>query len=312
MRILMSGGTGFIGRALTKELLARGHQVTILSRNPQKHQVTMPDAQLVQWDGRTLEGWGHLMEDSDAVINLAGASIAGDGLVNIFTQPWNEENKQRIRQSRLYAGQALVQAMEAAANKPRVLLQSSAVGYYGPHGDDALSEDNPAGNDFLAQVCQEWESSTQPVEEMGVRRVVFRSGLVMSPEGGILPMMLLPFRLFVGGPLGHGRQAVPWIHMQDEVQALIYLMENEAAQGVYNLSAPNPVNYAQFSKVAGKVMKRPSFFPVPGFVLKLVLGKKSTLVLDGQRAVPTRLLKAGYKFTYAHLESALRNLLSKE
>jgi len=310
MRILITGGTGLLGQTLVDELATKGHQVTILSRDPRQFQDAMPGVELVRWDGRTTKGWGHLIETSDAVINLAGASISGEGFGKIIAQRWNDESKQRIRQSRLDVGLALVQAIEAAEKKPRILVQASAVGYYGPRDNDDVSEDSPPGGDFLAQVCVDWENSTAPVEAMGVRRAIIRTGLVLTAEGGILPTMLLPFRLFVGGPLGSGRQNVPWIHIQDEVQAIIYLLENDGVQGAYNLSAPNPVTYKQFGKIAGKVMKRPSFFPVPSFALKLVLGEKSILVLDGQRAVPTRLLAAGYDFAYSDLEAALRDLLS--
>ena len=309
MRVLMTGGTGLIGQALTEELLAKGYKVTILSRNPAQYQSLLPGAQIAQWDGRTAEGWGYLIEDTDAVINLAGASIAGEGLGGILTQRWSDAVKKRIRQSRIDAGQALTQAIEAAANKPRVLAQSSAVGYYGPRGDEGVAEDTPPGDDFLAKVCIDWENSTQAVEALGVRRVIIRTGLVLSEEGGILPMMLLPFRLFVGGPLGSGRQSISWIHVRDEIDAIIHLLESEAAQGAYNLTAPVPVNSAQFGEVAGKVLGRPSFFPTPAFILKLALGEKATLVLDGQRAVPTRLLENGYTFNFTQLAPALRDLL---
>lgn len=310
MNILLTGGTGLIGLALTAELVVKGHHVTILSRSPKAHREEMPGVEMVEWDGRTAEGWGHLIETSDAVVNLAGASIAGAGLVNIFTQHWNEARKQRIRQSRRYVGQAVVQAVEAAKNKPRVLVQASAVGYYGPRSSEDVAEDSPPGDDFLAQVCVDWEDSTRAVEAMGVRRVIIRTGLVLSDEGGILPVMLLPFRLFVGGPIGSGRQAIPWIHIQDEVKAIVFLLENEAAQGAYNLSAPNPVTNAQFGKIAGKVLRRPSLIPVPSLALKLLLGEKATLVLDGQRAVPSKLTEAGYGFTYVELESALWDLVA--
>lgn len=308
MRILITGGTGLIGRPLTKTLATQGHQVTILSRNPAKHQAGMPEATLVQWDGRTPAGWGHLIAETDAVINLAGASIAGESLTSIITQGWSPERKNYIRQSRTDAGQALVQAIEAAETRPGVLIQASAVGYYGPHGDEPLSEDSPPGDDFMANVCVDWENSTSAVEALGVRRVIIRTGLVLTKEGGILPMMLLPIRLFVGGPLGSGRQYVSWIHIRDEVQAILFLLENRSASGPYNLTAPNPVTYAQFVKIAGKIMKRPSFFPTPALALKLVLGEKATLVLDGQRVIPSRLLEAGYPFIYEDLAQALNDL----
>lgn len=310
MHILIAGGTGLIGQALIRQLLLQGHEVTILSRNPQKLEAEMPGVSLLKWDGRSSKGWGHIIEETDAVINLAGASIAGEGLLNIVTQRWNRENKRRIQQSRVNAGQAIVQAIEAADNKPQVLVQASAVGYYGPRDSEDVAEGSPPGTDYLAQVCVDWENCTKAVEEMGVRRVVIRTGLILTEDGGILPIMLLPFRLFVGGPVGSGKQGVSWIHMQDEVQAIIYLIENETAQGVYNLTAPKPVTYAEFGKTAGKVMKRPSFIPVPSFALKMVLGEKSMLVLDGQRVVPSRLLEAGFNFRFAELQPALQNLLA--
>lgn len=310
MKILIAGGTGLIGQAVSKELLAKGHQVAILSRNPGKHESDMPGVTFFKWDGRSPDGWGHVMESIDAVINLAGASIGGDGLFEIFSKRWNKENKQRILQSRVDAGQAIVQAVEAAKNKPKVLLQASAVGYYGPRGSEDVQESDGPGDDFLAQVCVAWENSTREVEEMGVRHVVLRIGLILSKKGGILPIMLLPFRMFVGGPLGSGRQEISWIHMQDEVQAILFLLENETTHDAYNLTAPHPVNYKVFSKIAGRVMKRPSFIPVPGFALNIVLGEKAMLVLKGQRVIPSRLLEAGYSFSFTDLEPALRKLLA--
>lgn len=309
MKILISGGTGLIGQALSKALVANQHQVTILSRSPQKYQATMPDVTLVKWNGRSSEGWGHLMEETDAVINLAGASLAGESMVDILTKRWSRESKEIMLQSRTLAGQAITQAIEAAQNKPSVLLQSSAVGYYGPRGLEDVAEDNPYGDDFLSSICVAWEQSTAPVEAMGVRRIILRTGLVLDDAGGILPMILLPFRLFVGGRIGSGKQGIPWIHITDEIASILFLLENEAAQGAYNLSAPNPVTNAEFGKVAAKVLKRPFFLPTPAFALKLALGEKSTLVLDGQRAVPTRLLESGYTFAFTDLEKALTNLL---
>jgi hypothetical protein len=311
MRILISGGTGLIGRALTKALVAKGDQVTILSRSPQKYQAEMADVRLVAWNGSSPEGWGHLIEETDAVINLAGASIAGESMIDILTKRWSRESKGAMLASRFMAGIAITQAIEAAQNKPRVLLQASAVGYYGPHGLEDVAEDSPAGDDFLASICAAWEQSTAAVEALGVRRIIMRTGLVLAGDGGILPMILLPFRLFAGGRMGSGRQGVPWIHIADEIGAILFLLENEAAQGAYNLSAPNPVTNAEFGKVAARVLKRPFFLPTPAFALKLALGEKSTLVLDGQRAVPARLLTAGYPFAFTDLEHALRALVRR-
>ena len=241
-------------------------------------------------------------------LNLAGESIAGESLLAILARRWTEEQKKRIQKSRVEVGKALVAAIDAASNKPEVLIQASAVGYYGPYGDEIISESTPAGKDFLAGVCQAWEDSTAEVEKMGVRRAVIRTGLVLAPEGGILPMMLLPFRLFVGGPLGGGKQNVPWIHLQDEINAIRFLLENQTAQGAYNLSAPNPVSNAEFGRIAGQVLHRPNWFPIPGFALRLALGEKASLILEGQHAFPQRLLDAGYEFKFKKLEAALQDL----
>lgn len=312
MHVLITGGTGLVGRALTAELAARGHQVTILTRSPDKQRDLPAGAAVAGWDGRTTEGWGHLMEDTDAVVNLAGVSIGGEDTWTIFTQRWTDDYKSRILNSRLQVGKAVTQAIKAATNKPEMLLQASAMGYYGPRGDEVLTEATPPGQDFQAGVCVAWEDSTMAVEAMGVRRVITRTGLVMSLEGGILPVMLLPFRLFVGGPLGNGQQYVSWIHLRDEVAAMIFLLENESATGAYNLSAPNPLTYNQFRRVAGRVLRRPSFFPVPSFALKLVLGEKSTLVLGSLRLHPQRLLDAGYDFHFTEMEPALRDLVDQK
>jgi len=309
MNVLITGGTGLIGRALVADLVSEGHHVTVLTRNPKKAQDILPaEVIAVHWDGHSTQGWAHLINEVDAVINLAGESIAGDSLLAIFTRRWTQEQKDRILQSRLKVGQALVTAIESASKKPNVFIQASAVGYYGPQGDEAVPESMAAGSDFLASVCQAWEDSTAEVQNMGVRHVVLRTGLVLAPEGGILPMMLLPFRLFVGGPIGSGKQAVPWIHLKDQISAIRFTLDNDSVQGAFNLSAPNPVSNAEFGQIAAKVLHRPYWLPVPGFALKLVLGEKASLVLDGQRAVPQRLLAAGYQFQFEALETALQDL----
>lgn len=305
MRIIISGGTGLIGRKLVENLAAQQHEVLVLSRSPEKY--TFPaGASGVKWNGRTLEGWGHLVNETDAIINLAGENISGTGFL---PSRWTPERKQRIRNSRVQAGQAITAAIEAAANKPSLLIQSSAVGYYGACGDEILTEDAQAGHDFLAGICQEWEMATQAVEDLGVRRAIIRTGVVLSMEGGALPITVLPFRLFAGGPLGSGRQWWPWIHIDDEIRAIRFLLENEAAHGLFNLSAPNPLTNNAFGKVIGQVLQRPSLIPVPAFVLKLALGEVATIVLDGQRAVPQRLEETGFTFRFPDAKSALTDLL---
>lgn len=310
MNILITGGTGLIGRALSTALLDDGHSVTVLTRDPEKRRGGLPSGVIpVRWDGHSPEGWSHLIDETDAVINLAGQSIAGESLLAILTRRWTEEQKNRIKQSRVDAGQALVAAIRMAKKKPGVFIQASAVGYYGPRGNEDVPESAEAGTDYLADVCRAWEDSTLEVEQMGIRRAIIRLGLVFAPIGGILPIMLLPFRLFVGGPLGTGKQIVSWIHIQDLVHAFRFLLENQDAFGAFNLSTPNPVSNAEFGRIAGRVMHRPYWIPVPSFVLKLVLGEKSSLVLGSQRIIPQRLLETGYEYKFAELDRALEDLL---
>ncbi len=310
MKILMTGGTGLIGSALAKALHEAGHHLTVLTRNPQRAVTLLPpDVVAHPWDAHTLKGWSHLLSECEAVVNLAGESIAGENLRAILLRRWTPAYKARIRESRLRVGALLTEAIRQAEKPPHVLVQASAVGYYGDTGQREVDESAPPGNDFLAQVCADWENSTAPVESLGVRRVVLRTGLVLASEGGILPVMLLPIRLFVGGPLGDGRQSVPWIHLADEVATIRFLLENERASGPYNLCAPQPVSQAEFARVAGRALRRPAFFPTPATLLKLALGEKAQLVLEGQGAIPRRPLEAGFSFRYPDLEVALQDLL---
>jgi uncharacterized protein (TIGR01777 family) len=299
MRIIITGGTGQIGRALTASLAKDGHEVIVLSRNPAAVTNLPKGARAEKWDGKTAQGWGQLADGAGAIVNLAGATIS---------KRWSEPYKQEILNSRLQAGQAVLAAIRAAAKKPGVLIQSSAVGYYGPRGSEEITEEAKAGSDFLAKTCVAWEASTAEVESLGVRRVIIRTGVVLDKTGGALPQMMLPVKLFIGGPLGGGRQYFPWIHLADEVAAIRFLIDNPTASGVYNLSAPNPQTNAEFTKVLGKVLGRPAFMPTPGFALKLLFGEMATLLLDGQRQLPKRLLAAGFKFTYSDAASALQDI----
>lgn len=309
MRIIITGGTGLIGAALAQNLAQDGHEVVILSRRPDGHALP-PGVRAEKWDGKTAAGWGHLADGADgevAIANLAGESIAGAGFP---PARWTPERKRRILQSRLDAGQAVAAAVRMAVQKPKVVLQASAVGYYGARGDEPLGVEDAPGQDFLADVCQQWEASTAVVTDMGIRRVVLRTGVVLSMAGGALPLMALPFKFFAGGPLGSGKQWVPWIHLQDQVRAMRFLLENEAASGPFNLASPNPLTNRDFARVLGKVMERPSFIPAPAFALKAALGEMATIVLDGQRALPYRLQEMGFTFTYADAQAALADLLS--
>jgi uncharacterized protein (TIGR01777 family) len=301
MRVIITGGTGLIGRALATSLAADGHEVILLSRRPGRVSGLPAGVRAEGWDGRTAAGWGSLADGAQAIVNLAGE--------NLGAARWTAERKRRIRDSRLDAGRAVVEAVQAASQMPRVVVQSSGVNYYGPQGDQELAEEAPPGNDFLAQLCVEWEASTAPVEAMGVRRTVIRSGVVFHASEGALPRLLLPFKLFVGGPLGSGRQALSWVHITDEVAAIRFLIEKEEAAGVFNLTAPYPLTNAEFGRAVGRVLGRPAWMPVPAFALRLALGEMATVVLDGQRVVPRRLLGMGFAFRFPEAEAALRDLL---
>ncbi|MFW6063507.1 MAG: TIGR01777 family oxidoreductase [Chloroflexota bacterium] len=308
MRVILTGGSGLIGRALTDLLIGDGHEVIILSRSPGRLTDLPQGVRAVGWDSRSADGWGHLADGATAIVNLAAENLAGDGF---FPSRWTPERKRRIRQSRLDAGRAVVQAVEQVENKPEVLVQASAIGYYGTHKDKVISEEHPAGDDFLAQLCVEWEESTAAVEEMGVRRAIARTGLVLSAEDGSLPRVLLPYKLFVGGPFGDGQQWWSWIHLQDEARAIRFLIDREAARGPFNLTTPNPLTNDQFGRTLARVLGRPHYFPVPGFLMRALFGEVSMVVLEGQRVIPQRLQEMGFEFNYEQLQPALQDVLAE-
>jgi uncharacterized protein (TIGR01777 family) len=305
MRIIITGGTGFIGRKLAQSLADDGHEVIVLSRRPEQAGA-LPKVQVSGWDGKTAQGWGHLADGTDAIVNLAGESIAGSGLI---PQRWSKERKARILSSRLDTAAAVVEAVEAATRKPRVVIQASAVGYYGPCGDEIITESHQAGDDFLASVAVQWEDASARLDALGVRRPIVRTGLVLSANEGVLPRLMLPFHFFVGGPLGTGRQWYPWIHIDDVVGAIRFLITHDSAHGSFNLTAPNPLTNRDFSHLLGLVMHRPALVPVPSAAFKLALGEMATLILDGQRAVPQKLNDMGFSFQFNDAEAALRALL---
>lgn len=300
MRVIITGGTGMIGRALAKSLSDDGHEIIVLTRNPRQDAKLPPGVQQVKWDAETAAGWGHLAEGAGAIVNLAGEALA-EGR-------WNEERKKRIYTSRVNVGRAVTQAVAAASIKPGVIIQASGVDYYGNRGDEILPESAGPSAEFLSQVCFDWEASTAPVERMGVRRAVIRSGIVLSNEGGAWPRIVLPFKLFVGGPIGSGKQFWPWIHIDDEVGAIRFLIENENAQGAFNLCTPNPPRNKEFASTLGKVMGRPAIFPVPAIALKTVFGEMATVLLSSHRTIPQHLESLGYRFKYPTMESAFDQL----
>ncbi len=301
MKVIVTGGSGLIGRALVASLAADGHQATVLSRSPSRVRGLPEGVQVAGWDASSAEALTPLLSGADAVVHLAGAGIA-DGR-------WTAERKRLIRDSRVESSAAVAAAIAAAEPRPGVLLQGSAVGFYGSRGDEELTEESASGDDFLAAICRDWEAASASVEEVGVRRALLRTGVVLARDGGALAKMLLPFRLFAGGPAGSGRQYMPWIHLADEVGAIRFLLDNPEAGGPFNLTAPEPLTNKEFSRVLGKVLRRPSFMPAPAFALKLALGEMSKIVLEGQRALPRRLEEMGYTFQFRSLESALRDLL---
>jgi uncharacterized protein (TIGR01777 family) len=299
MNILITGGTGLIGRALTRSMLAEGHKIWILTRNPERGALPL-GATAVGWDGRTARGWGELINEMDAVVNLAG--------LNTASWPWTEARKQSFWNSRVWAGQAVTEAIRLAKKKPAVLIQSSGINHYGLRGAETATEQTPPGDDFLARLTVAWEFSTQPVEELGVRRAVIRTAVVLARENIIMKLMELPARLFFGGRLGNGRQILPWIHIADEVGAIRFLLDKEQARGAFNLIAPEAVTNADFMRVLARTLKRPYWFHVPAFLMRLALGGMSVMVLEGRAAMPKRLDAAGYQFKYPTLDSALKNL----
>ena len=300
MRVLVTGGTGLIGRALVADLAQDGHEVVVLSRNPARAPALPPGAEVRPWDAHSVAGWWPLINGIDVIVNLAGE--------NISAGRWTAERKTRIRQSRIEAGQALVDAVNTAKHKPRAFLQASAVGYYGPRGEEALGEASLPGTDWLSRVAVDWEAITRPVEAVGVRHVILRTGIVLTLDGGALPKMALPFRFFVGGPIGNGQQAFPWIHLADEVAAIRFLIDREDAHGPFNLTAPQMQTNTEFSRALGHAMYRPAWLPVPGFALRLLFGEMATILLTGQHALPIKLQRMGFAFRFPMLDAALSDL----
>lgn len=306
MRVIITGGSGLMGRALTANLCAGGHEVIVVSRTPAKVTGLPQGGRAVGWDARTAAGWGDLADGADVIVNLAGESLKGNGLI---PSRWTRGRKERIRRSRIDAGAAVVEAVRAAKKKPKLVVQASAVGYYGPCGDETVTEQSPNGADFLAGVCRDWEASTAEVESMGVRRVVVRTGLPLTMKGGAFPLLVLPFKLFAGNTFGSGQQYYPWIHFADQIAALRFLIDSPRASGVYNLSAPNPARNRDFALTLAQVLKRPLWMPLPRLLLDLALGEIATVVMDGQRAVPEKLSRAGFVFKFPELQPALEDLL---
>ncbi|MDX1378708.1 MAG: TIGR01777 family oxidoreductase [Anaerolineales bacterium] len=277
MNVLIAGGSGFLGTALTKSLEQDNHKVHILTRR----KPAAPNQ--IQWDGRTTEGWGHLVNDMDAVVNLTGYGLEH--------WPWTKRRKQEFIDSRVIPGLALASAIKEASRRPSVFLQASGINRYGLRNDGMADESTPPADDFLAQITIGWEDATDPVEELGVRRIVTRNAVVLARRGGLFPLMALPVRLFFGGRFGDGRQATPWIHIDDHIAAMRFLLENENAHGPFNLIAPTPTSNAGFMRVVAQELRRPYWFHLPAFLLRIPLGEMSVMLTEGSYSQPKRLLE---------------------
>ena len=298
MHILLTGGTGLIGRQLCQHWLAQGHRLTVWSREPDT---------VAQWCGAQVLGVGRLQDvvgAVDAVVNLAGAPIAD--------RPWTKKRKALLWSSRVSLTETLLAWIEGLEQKPSVLISGSAVGWYGDGGERELTEaSGPVQDDFPSQLCIAWEETALRAEAMGIRVVLVRTGLVLAAKGGFLSRLLLPFKLGLGGPIGKGRQWMPWVHIKDQIALIDFLLHKHDASGPYNACAPHPVRNREFAKTLGQVLHRPAFMPMPAFALKVGLGELSGLLLGGQKAVPERLLAAGFTFQFTDLHAALEDLSSR-
>ena len=300
MKIAITGGTGFIGQALVPRLLVGGHSVLVLSRHPGT--ARLPQGVRADLFDAAQPPEPDLLNGIEVVIHLAGESIA---------RRWSAEQKRRVLESRQRGTSAIARAA-ALAKTVRTLVSASAIGYYGPHGDEELREDSPPGNDFLAGVCTAWEQATSPAQEAGLRVVHLRTGIVLHPAGGALQKMIGPFKLGLGGRIGSGRQYMSWIHLGDLLALYIHALSTESIRGPINGTAPHPVTNEEFTRALGRVLNRPALMPAPAFALKAALGEMSSMLLTGQRVVPAVALASGFKFAFPDLEPALRDLLDRK
>ncbi|MCE7859767.1 MAG: TIGR01777 family protein [Chloroflexi bacterium CFX2] len=292
MNILIAGGSGLLGSALKRSLLADGYKVFILSRNS-------GGIDTIKWDGLTTKGWGHRINEMDAVIHITGRSTA--------VWPWTASRKKSLEDSRILPGLALVQAIREANHRPSLFVQFSGINYYGLRGDLA-DESTPPGDDFLARLTVKWEDATRAVEEYGIRRLVLRTSVVLARENPLMLLMSLPVKMFVGGRIGSGKQAFPWIHIKDWVGATRHLMADKKARGVYNLIAPVQTSLEAFSRDLAQTLHRPYWFPLPDFLMRNVLGEMGVMILDGRFSQPKRLLESGYQFQFPGPREALADL----
>jgi uncharacterized protein len=306
MKIAITGATGFVGSKLVKKLSDRGDEIVIFVRDPDKAKrifppTSFPKLTIVRADVKVAGEWQQSLSDCDAVVNLAGAPIA---------ERWTQEHKQNILDSRKIGTRNLVAGIQAAANKPKVMVSTSAIGYYGTSETAVFEENSPAGSDFLAEVCKAWEAEASAVKAAGVRLAILRFGIILG-DGGALGKMLAPFRMFAGGPIGTGRQWFSWIHCDDLVNLIVAAIDRPEYDGIFNATAPQPVRMSEFCSALGEALNRPSWLPVPSFVLEVMLGDGAIVVLEGQQVLPQQTVAKGFKYEYDSLKTALKQIISQ-
>lgn len=301
MRVVVTGATGLIGGRLCSDLMAGGHTLVVLARNPESARSALPGVEAHAWDATSAPAPTEALDGADAVVHLAGESIAAGR--------WTTARKKLIRDSRVVGTRNLVAGLAQCRRKPATLVNGSATGFYGNRGDELLDEASDRGSGFLADVCVDWENEARKAEGLGVRVVLLRTGFVLAAKGGALPKMLMPFRFFVGGPVASGRQYISWIHIDDEVGLIRHALERTTVSGPLNATAPHPRTNEELGGVAARLLKRPALFRVPAFVLRLALGEMAELLLEGQRVLPRKAEQTGYRFRFAELEPALESLL---
>jgi uncharacterized protein len=307
MRVFVTGGTGQVGVRLVPRLQERGDEVVLLTRRLAYARERLGSAgAVVEGDPMQPGPWMEAVDSCDGIINLAGE--------NIFARRWSEEFKVLLHDSRVKSTENVVQALarqpRTEAGNPKALVNASAIGYYGPHGDEELDEDSPHGDDTLARICVDWERAARGAEPLGVRAAMVRTGVVLDNEGGALKKLLVPFKMGGGGPVGSGNQWMSWIHYEDLVGILLLALDNGGARGPINGTAPNPVTNRDFAKALGRALHRPSFLPTPGFALRLMLGEVAEALVTGQRVLPKRAQALGYSFKFPQLDAALAHLLA--
>lgn len=301
-KIVITGATGLIGTQLCRTLINRGDEVTVFTRNIGSAKNIFGDKfTYVEWNYKNPNEWGRQLEDKDAVIHLAGA--------NLFGKRWTAEYKKVILESRELNTRNLVSAIRSTKNRIKVFISSSAVGYYGSREDEILTEDSKLGHDFLAQVCDVWEKEAEKANEIGIRTAMLRQGIILSKDGGALTKFLTPFKFFIGGPLGNGKQWFPWIHIADLIEIYLFILDNAAISGAVNVVSSESVRMNEFAKTLGGVLNRPSIFKVPEFALRVLVGEAASTIVSSQRVIPKKLIDHGFKFKFENLEKALNDLL---